>query len=157
MVRVSEQLLFTTMANDKDVGAIAFINQDGEERIVKFQKGEKVSVTEEEKAVVLLGNNEVIDGEPARVESLEVVRSVMKKPIEEVIPCWSGVLLYSFEVMRLYRAASNGMLNIGKELKMWRITEKKRQTCVPILMMDLPPMREGLLNGINIGAIHCLM
>ena len=68
MVRVSEQLLFTTMANDKDVGAIAFINQDGEERIVKFQKGEKVSVTEEEEAVVLLGNNEVIDGEPARVE-----------------------------------------------------------------------------------------
>lgn len=157
MVRLSEEMLFTTMANDKDVGAIAFINKDGEERIVKFQKGEEVTVTRDEEAVVLLGSSEKIEGEPARVESLEVVKSAMKKPIDLVIPCWSSVLLYSFEVMRLYCAASEGTLNIGKELKMWKVTEKKRQTCMPILMMDLPPMREGLLNGINMNSIHCLM
>lgn len=154
MVRVSERELFENLVNEKNLGAIVFLKKNGEEQIYKYHKGELVVVSKEDEAVVLLGSKQNIYGEPAKVESLEVVVRNMNKPIEEVIACWSSVLLYTFEVMRLYRAANKGTLKIGREGNLWRVTESNFRSCREIIRDDLPNMRDGLLNGVDLGKIR---
>ncbi len=154
MVRISERELFETLVSEKNLGAVVFLKNNGKEQILKYHKGEIVTVSKEDGAVVLLGSKQIIYGEPAKVESLEVALRNMNKPIEEVIACWSSILLYTFEVMRLYRAANKGTLKIGKERGLWRVTEADFRSCRTIMREDLPNIREGLLNGVDFAKIR---
>ncbi len=157
MVRVLEQTSFGWMIKDDEIGKIAFVDYEGEEQIIKFQKGESIPFSTDvmKSAVVFLANEEEIDGPVGRVESLDLVRYVLKSVEDrtDTFTHLNSMVIAVPEILRIYRDVISSRIHKVGDNKFWKLVNTPIQSndvmVKPITVYDLPPLRCALINGLN--------
>lgn len=157
MVRILEQTSFGWMLRDTEIGKVAFIYENSEEQVIKFAKGEEIPFDSDvmRDAVVFLANGEEFDGVAGRVESLDLVRYILKEQAErrEIFTKWNANVVSIAEILRIYRdVLESKVTKIGDD-KYWLLVntpfEEKTVKGKQVTVHDLPPLREALLSGLN--------
>lgn len=157
MVRILEQTSFGWMLMDTDIGKVVFVYENGEEQVIKFSKGEKIPFEDEimRNAVVFLANDEEFDGLAGRVESLDLVRYILKDKVErrEIFTKWNANIFSIAEILRIYRdVLESKVTKIGDDKSWWLVNtpfKEKAVKCKQVTVYDLPPLREALISGLN--------
>ena len=157
MVRILEQTSFGWMIKDTEIGKIVFIHYEGEEQIIKFQKGERIPFDENimRDAVVFLANEEEFDGRAGRVESLDLVRYILKdvKDSSEVFTKRNSRIIAVPEILRVYRDVLESRVSKIGDNNFWELVNMSDseldKPMRPVTVHDLPPLRSALINGLD--------
>ena len=157
MVRILEQTSFGWMIKDTDIGKITFVCINGEEQIIKFMKGEEIPFDDEvmKDAVVFLANGEEYTGIAGRVESLDLVRYILKN-VESKVDTFTArncTVIAAPEILRIYRDIIENRISKIGDNRFWQLMN---DTFTPVAKFakkvsvhDLPPLRCALINGLN--------
>lgn len=157
MVRILEQTSFGWMIRDTDIGKIVFINYEGEEQIIKFQKGEEIPFGDSvmKDAVVFLANSEEFTGRAGHVESLDLVRYVLSdiRDSREVFTKRNSRVIAVPEILRIYRDVLESRVSKIGDNNFWELADVSENPSnlpfKPVTVHDLPPLRSALLQGLD--------
>ena len=157
MVRILEQTNFGWMIKDNEIGKITFICVDGEEQIIKFKKGEEIPFDDivMKDAVVFLANGEEFTGVARRVESLDLMRYILRnvEPKTESFNERNFTVVVVPEIVRIYRDVIENRISKVGDKRCWKLVNNPvtpiAKLVKKVTVHDLPPLRYAIINGLN--------
>ena len=129
----------------------------GEEQIIKFKKGEKIPFDDDvmKDAVVFLANGEEFSGVAGRVESLDLMRYILKnvEPKTESFTDRNCTVIVVPEIVRIYRDVIENRISKVGDNRFWKLVNNPNtpiaKRAKKVTVHDLPPLRYAIINGLN--------